>query len=107
MGTARTPEELEALLEDAFVLHDHQALSHLFEPGAMLHPASVHRVARGRDEIGRLLADLWEHQHRYVADPRTVLQVRGTALVISQAAVNVVRRTPDGDWRYAIVYLSR
>ena len=32
---ARTPEELETLLEDAFVLHDHQALAELFQPGAM------------------------------------------------------------------------
>ena len=33
---ARTPEELETLLEDAFVLCDQQALAQLFEPGAML-----------------------------------------------------------------------
>jgi len=32
----RTPEELETLLEDAFVLHDPQALAQLFQPGAML-----------------------------------------------------------------------
>ena len=33
---ARTPEELETLLEDAFVLHDPQALAELFQPGALL-----------------------------------------------------------------------
>jgi hypothetical protein len=30
MAGARTPEELETLLEDTFVLHDPQALAHLF-----------------------------------------------------------------------------
>ena len=33
---ARTPEELETLLEDAFVVHDPQALAQLFQPGATL-----------------------------------------------------------------------
>jgi hypothetical protein len=33
---ARTPEELETLLEDAFVLHDPQALAQLFQPAARL-----------------------------------------------------------------------
>ena len=36
MAGARTPEELETLLEDAVMLHDPQALAHLFKPGAML-----------------------------------------------------------------------
>ena len=106
MGTARTPEELESMLEDAFVLHDHEALAELFEPEAVLHPAGWRGPAHGRDEIERLMVELWDHQQMYFADPRTVLQLRGTALIISRLAVNVVRRTPDGAWRYAIVYLS-
>ncbi|WP_132210394.1 YybH family protein [Kribbella steppae] len=101
------PEELESMLEDAFVLHDHEALAQLFEPEAMLHPAGWPDPARGRAEIERLMDDLWDHQLRYVADPRTVLQLRGTALIISRSAINVVRRTPDGTWRYAIVHLTR
>jgi hypothetical protein len=101
------PEELESLLEDAFVLHDHEALAQLFEPEATLHPAGWARPARGRVEIERLIDELWDHQLRYVADPGTVLQSRGTALIISRSAINVVRRTPDGAWRYAIVYLRR
>ncbi|RZT16978.1 hypothetical protein EV649_4515 [Kribbella sp. VKM Ac-2569] len=102
---ARTPEELEVMLEDAFVLHDHGALAQLFEPEAVLQPAGC-GPAHGRDEIERLVAELWSHQHRYVADPRTVLQLRETALMLSRAAVSVVRRTPEGTWRYAIVYLN-
>lgn len=105
MSTARTPEELESMLEDAFVLHDHEALGHLFEPHAVLHPG-CRGPAHGRDEISRLVADLWDRQHRYVADPRTILQARATALVISQPAVNVLRRTPDGTWRYTIIHLN-
>ena len=33
---ARTPEELETLLEDAFVVRDGEALIELFEDGAVL-----------------------------------------------------------------------
>jgi len=101
------PEELESMLEDAFVLHDHEALAQLFEPEAMLHPSGWSGPARGRAEIDRLMDELWDHQLTYVADPRTVLQLRGTALIISRSAINVVRRTPDGTWRYAIVHLTR
>jgi ketosteroid isomerase-like protein len=32
--------------------------------------------------------------------------VRDTALVVSGRAVNVVRRTDDGSWRYAISLLD-
>ncbi|NIK59387.1 YybH family protein [Kribbella shirazensis] len=112
MAGARTPEELESMFEDAFVLHDQEALAQLFEPDAVLRPAGARGPlvgpgpVHGRDEIQRLLVDLWDHQEAYVADPQTVLQLRGTALVISRLAVNVVRRTPDGRWRYAIVYLG-
>ena len=35
-GGARTPEELETLLEDAFLLRDNAALVQLFEPTAVL-----------------------------------------------------------------------
>ncbi len=94
------------MLEDAFVLHDHEALAQLFEPEAVLYPAGWSGPARGRAEIEHLIDELWDHQLGYVADPRTVLQLRGTALIISPSAVNVVRRTPDGAWRYAIVHLN-
>jgi hypothetical protein len=105
VSAARTPEELETLLEDAFVLHDHQALAQLFEPDAVLHRPGRHGQAHGRQQIECLMAELWDHKRQYVADPRVVLQLRGTALIISEPAINVVRRTPDGTLRYAIVYL--
>jgi hypothetical protein len=103
MGTgARTPEELETLLEDAFVLHDPQALVQLFQPGAMLVVSGGLPEARGRQQIARLAAQLWDSERLYLADPRQVLQVRDTALVLAGRAINVVRRTDNGSWRYAI-----
>ncbi len=42
---ARTPEELETLLEDAFVIRDREAVAELFEHGAVLGDGP--REARG------------------------------------------------------------
>ena len=107
MGTgARTPEELETLLEDAFVLHDQQALAQLFQPGAVVVVGGELSEARGRRQIARVAARLWESQRLYVADPRRVLQARDTALVLAGSAVNVARRADDGSWRYAISLLD-
>jgi hypothetical protein len=102
---ARTPEELETLLEDAFVLHDPHALAELFQPGAMLVVSDGLPEARGRRQIARVAAQLWDAERLYLADPRRVLQVRDTALVVSGRAINVVRRTDNGSWRYAISLL--
>ena len=106
MAGARTPEELETLLEDAFVLHDPQALAQLFQPGAMLVVSGGQPEARGRRQIARVAAQLWDSQQLYLADPRQVLQVRDTALVLAGHAINVVLRRDDGSWRYAISLLN-
>ena len=103
---ARTPEELETLLEDAFVLHDHHALAQLFHPGAMLVAGGGLPEARGHEQIARVATQLWDSQRLYLADPRRVLQARDTALVVSGRATNVVRRTDNGSWRYAISLLD-
>jgi hypothetical protein len=103
---ARTPEELETLLEDAFVLHDPQALADLFQPGAMLVAGGGLPEARGRRQIARVAAQLWDSDRSYLADPRRVLQVRDTALVLAGRAINVVQRADDGSWRYAISLLD-
>jgi hypothetical protein len=102
---ARTREELETLLEDAFVLHDQQALAQLFQPGAMLVAGGGLPEARGHRQIARVATQLWESDHSYLADPRQVLQVRDTALVLAGRAINVVRCADDGSWRYAISLL--
>jgi hypothetical protein len=102
---ARTPEELETLLEDAFVLHDPHALAQLFQPGATLVAVGGLPEARGRRQIARIAAQLWDAERLYFADPRWILQARDTALVVSGRAINVIRRD-DGFWRYAISLLD-
>jgi hypothetical protein len=101
----RTPEELEMLLEDAFVTRDREALTELFEDGAVLAADDV-REARGEGELARTATALWDHDRTYVADPRKVLQARDTALVVADRGISVARRGSDGAWRYAIAVLS-
>jgi hypothetical protein len=103
---ARTPEELETLLEDAFVIRDGEALAELFEDGALLVAVDGAREARGADEIARLASEMWERNRTYLADPPRVLQARNTGLVVTKRGVNVVRRGSDGAWRYAIALLA-
>jgi hypothetical protein len=104
---ARTPEELETLLEDAFVTRDGEALTELFEDGAVLAADDRDREARGGDEIARLAREMWEHDRTYLADPPRVLQARTTGLVLTRHGINVLRRGTDGAWRYAIALLSQ
>ena len=103
---ARTPEELEALFEDAFVTRDAEALSGMFAEGAVL-TVGEGPYARGAGAIGRLVTALWEGGRTYVAEPRRVVQARETALVLADGAISVVRRGSDGAWRYTVVLLSR
>ncbi len=100
---ARTPEELETLFEDAFVVRDRNAIAALFEDGAVLVTGGAPGEARGGEEIA---SRLWDGQRTYLADPRRVLQARDTALVVTEHGVNVVRRGDDGAWRYAIALLD-
>jgi hypothetical protein len=102
---ARTPEELETLLEDAFVLHDPRALTRLFQPGATLVVSGGLPEARGHRQIARVAAQLWDLDRCYLAEPRRVLQARDTALVLAGRAINVTRRD-NGSWRYAISLLD-
>jgi hypothetical protein len=104
---ARTPEELETLLEDAFVMRNGEALAELFEDGAVLVADDGKWQARGGHEIARLARQLWEHDRTYLADPHRVLQARTTGLVLTSHGINVVRRGTDGAWRYAIALLAR
>lgn len=103
-AAARTPEELDTLFEDAFVLRDRAAFDELFDDGAVLVDAGV-LEARGGEAIGHALAELWARDRRYVSSPRRVLQARDTALVIADAGVHVLRRGGDRSWRVAISLL--
>jgi hypothetical protein len=103
---AHTPEELEALFEDAFVLRDPGAVAPLFEARALLVARRGTREARGSEEIAQSAAALWSRDLAYVADPRRVIQAHDLALVLATQATSVVRRGGDGAWRYAISLLS-
>lgn len=102
---ASTPEELEALFEDAFVVRDQIAAAGLFEDGSVLACTAVARPARGRAAIAELVERLWKADQTYIAGQRQVLQAGDTALVIGSHVINVARRGPAG-WRYAIALLG-
>jgi hypothetical protein len=102
---ARTPEELETLFEDAFVTRDQEALARLFEDEAILVADGLVEV-RGVDEIGRVATAIWAGGRTYLADPRRILQSRGTALLMADGTLNVARRGSDGAWRFAISLLA-
>lgn len=103
---ARTPEELETLLEDAFLLRDSAALVRLFAPGAVLTSAAGRRVAQGNAEILRTVTSIWAGGGTYVADAGRVVQARQTALLLGGAAIHVAHRGEDRSWRYVISLLG-
>jgi hypothetical protein len=102
---ARTPEELETLLEDAVLVRDADALAGLFEAGAVVALGVEATEARG-EEIAGAVAGLWEREIGYLAEPRRVLQTRDVALIVADGAISVVHRDADRRWRYAIALLT-
>jgi hypothetical protein len=103
---AITPEELESLLEDGFVLGDRHALAGLFEADAVLHADPPAIEARGNEQITLAAGALCERGYSYLADPELVLQAGNTTLVVARRAINVMRRGADRRWRYAVAYLT-
>jgi len=102
---ARTPEELDSLLEDGFVLRDPSFVEPLFDDGALLVVAGEVE-ARGAQAIGRAVAELWAREWTYLARPRHVLQTRDVALVVADAGIHVLSRGGDGAWRATISLLG-
>ena len=103
---AHSPEELETLFEDAFVMCDPEGLGALYEEGAVLVSGAGGPEARGGEAIGQAVAALWGDGRAYVGGSRHVLQARDTALVVADAGVHVLRRAADGGWRVAISLLD-
>jgi hypothetical protein len=103
---ASSPEELESLMEDAFVLCDHSRLVELFGKGAVLVADVGASEARGRAEIARWTAAMCQRGYRYLADPHRVIQSRDVSLVIAERALNVMHRGRDRRWRFAISLLN-
>jgi hypothetical protein len=103
---ARTPEELETLLEDAFVMHDRMEFGALYDEGAVLVAGAAGPEARGGEAIGRAVSALWAADCTYVGETRRVLQARDLALVVGNDGVHVLRRATGGGWRVAISLLD-
>jgi hypothetical protein len=99
---ARTPEELDTLLEDAFVLRDRDAITELFEPGAVLLAEGRSRGVRGAVRIAGFVTTMWQQQRTYLSRPREVVQADDTALVVGDSGTSVARRSTDGRWRFVI-----
>lgn len=93
------------LLEDTLFTGDSGALEGLFEDWAVLAGAAVSAQLRGREITGFLTRSTTTGR-LYLAGPDTVVQARNRALVITGRRVNLVRRGPDGAWRYEILHLS-
>lgn len=104
---ARTPEELETLLEDAFVLRSGEATAELFEDIGVLVADDGIREAHGLDEIARLASQMWQYNCSYLAEPGRIVQAGNIALIMTMQGANVVRRGTDGAWRYAIALLPQ
>jgi hypothetical protein len=102
---ARTPEELDALLEDAFVVRDGRAVAALFEREALLVHGGAGE-ARGAREIASWATETWRLGLTYVAAEPRVLQAGDTALVLTPEGIGVARRRDDHAWRYAVALLS-
>jgi hypothetical protein len=102
---ARTPEELETLLEDALLMRDPQALLELVDEGTCLVVGDEGR-AQGRDAVMRLALAIWQDERTYVADPLYVLQARDLALIVGTTGISVARRHHDGAWKYAIIRVA-
>lgn len=102
MAVARTPEELETLLEDGFVLRDATAVADLFGLDGILVAGPR---GRGRAEILLLTTRLCDSGRLYLAEPRWVIENQGQALIISDRAVSLAARDTDHNWRYAICVL--
>lgn len=101
---ARTPEELEVLLEDAWITRDVQLLTGLFDDAAVLCAGGDAAPAHGRVEIAATATVIWRRGETYVADPGVVVQAGAVALSLGRA-INVAHRGTDGAWRFAIALL--
>ena len=115
----RTPEECDALFAHHMNADDLDALVGLYEPGATLIPAPG-ETAVGQAAIREALAGLVAARTRITMHVVRVLRAGddlaalyndwratligpdGQQLEVAGKAIEVVRRQPDGTWRFAI-----
>lgn len=104
--TARTPEEVHALLEAAFNARDADAFAATFEPNATMVVPPEGEVVTGREEIRRSMATVIADGPSADIEVVRKLQVDGLALTharwtlgeMSGYGTIVSRRQPDGTW---------
>lgn len=99
---ARTPEELETLLEDGVMLGDHKGLTALLEDAAVLVVTNA-PPARGQGAIRRLVLATWDEARPYLAACQRIVQTRDIVLIVTEHGTNVARCDRDGTWRYVIL----
>jgi hypothetical protein len=103
---AATPEELETMLEDAFLSWDRSVLRDLFEEGAVVLAQPERRPARGIEEVTSRVVGMWERGRTVVGGAGTILRTGDTALALGADALSVMRRGGDCRWRYSIFVFS-
>ena len=116
--TARTPEEMVRLWEEHFVAGDLDALVALYEPDATL-VAQPGEVVIGTETIREDLSGLLAMGPTFNLEGRKVLQTGDIALSFADWTLagtsadgepietagqtsDVLRRQPDGTWRFVI-----
>ena len=114
-----SPEETDRLVEEAINGQDVEALLDLFEPDAVFVDPETGGELRGEDAIRQGAAGMLESNARIEGTGRKVLVAGDIALVLSSwtleaegpdgevlrqsgTATDVIRRQPDGTWRYVI-----
>ncbi|MGZ8688233.1 MAG: hypothetical protein ACXWZP_07375 [Gaiellaceae bacterium] len=102
---ARTPDDLDALLEDASVLGDPACFRALFDEHALL-VDPWGREARGADAIAGAFRELRSREGAYVACASRILCNGGSALVVADGGTHVMRRTSGRVWRVTISLLD-
>lgn len=116
----KTPEETDRLVELAISQQDLDALLDLFEPDAVLVEPESGAELRGHDEIREAAVAMFEADPRIEGTGPPKVWISGdVALVLSAwsleasgpdgqrfrqagTATDVMRRQPDGTWRYVI-----
>lgn len=112
---ARTAGELEDLFEDAYAARDAAALIGLFEDDAVVvAPDGVE--LRGEGAVAGLAEEFWKDDLAYVSKVTRVVEAGDVGVIVAQwslsgtdghlvdqgIGVDVVRRQPDGTWKYLI-----
>ena len=93
-----SPEELEALLEDALLLHDAEAVAALFENRGVL--VTELGVVAAREQAADVLAE-----RDFVASTRSVSVLDDIAVVVGEHTVNISCRGIDKRWRLVVAVM--